>query len=96
MKISKKDVINTAELARLEFSDEQVEKFTSQLGNILEYIEDLNELDTKKIKPTSYGLEISTPLREDEVNQTITVEEALQNAPQSEDGFFVVPKVIED
>lgn len=96
MKISKDDVINTAELARLEFSDEKLEKFTDQLGNILEYIEDLNELNTEKITPTSYGLEVSTPLREDIVNQTITVEEALQNAPESENGFFVVPKVIED
>lgn len=96
MKISKEDVIGTAELAQLEFSSEEVEKFTEQLGNIIEHIEDLNELDTKDIKPTSYGLEVSTPLREDIVNQTITVEEALLNAPQSEDGFFVVPKVIED
>ena len=96
MKISKKDVIETAELARLEFQESELEKFTEQLGNILEYIEDLNELDTEGIEPTSHGVEIPTPLREDKVVQLITSEEALQNAPEKDDGFFVVPKVIED
>ena len=96
MKISKEEVKETAELARLEFSDYELEKFTGQLGRILDYIEDLNELDTEKIEPTSHVLEISTPLREDEVNQLITVEEALKNAPDTNDDFFVVPKVIED
>ena len=96
MKISKDEVKETAELARLEFSDEELEKFTGQLGGILEHIEDLNELDTDNIEPTSHVLELSTPLREDKVRQLITVEEALANAPETNDGFFVVPKVIED
>lgn len=96
MKISKKEVLETAELARLEFSEEELEKFTHQLGNILEYIEDLNELDTENVEATSHVLELSTPLRKDKVEQLITAEEALQNAPEREDNFFVVPKVIED
>lgn len=96
MKISKKDVLETAELARLEFNEEELEKFTHQLGDILEYIEDLNELDTQNVEPTSHVLELSTPLRKDKVEQLITAEEALQNAPEREDDFFVVPKVIED
>ena len=96
MKISKDEVKETAELARLEFSDEQLEKFTGQLGVILEHIEDLNELDTENIEPTSHVLELSTPLREDKVQQLITVEEALANAPEKNDDFFVVPKVIEE
>ena len=96
MKISKDEVKETAELARLEFSDEELEKFTGQLGGILEHIEDLNELDTDNIEPTSHVLELSTPLREDKVRQLITVEEALANAPETNDDFFVVPKVIED
>ena len=96
MKISKDEVKETAELARLEFSDEQLEKFTGQLGGILEHIEDLNELDTENIEPTSHVLELSTPLREDKVQQLITVEEALANAPEKNDDFFVVPKVIEE
>jgi len=96
MKISKQEVLNTAELARLDFKDSHLEKFTEQLGRILEYIEDLNELNTDDIEPTFHVLELSTPLREDKVLQLITSEEALQNAPEKVDDFFVVPKVIED
>lgn len=96
MKITKKEVLDTAELARLEIKDEELEKFINQLGNILEYIKDLNELDTTDVEPTSHVLELSTPLREDKVVQIIDTGEALENAPESEDGFFVVPKVIED
>jgi len=96
MKISKADVEKVAELARLEFSEAQTEKFTEQLGNILEYIEKLNELDTENVEPTSHVLDISTPLREDKIQKLLTIDEVLQNAPESEDDFFVVPQVIED
>lgn len=96
MKITKKEVLDTAELARLEIKDDELDKFINQLGNILEYIKDLNELDTTDVEPTSHVLELSSPLREDEVVQIIDTEEALKNAPESENGFFVVPKVIED
>ncbi len=96
MKISKKDVLNTAELAKLEFDDETLSKFTRQLGDILVHIDDLAALDTENVEPTSHVLELSTPFRKDEVAQTITTEEALRNAPSKENGFFTVPKVIED
>ena len=96
MKISKKDVLNTAELARLEFDDESLSKFTRQLGDILVHIDDLAALDTENVEPTSHVLELSIPFRKDEVVQTITTEEALRNAPSKENGFFTVPKVIED
>jgi aspartyl-tRNA(Asn)/glutamyl-tRNA(Gln) amidotransferase subunit C len=96
MKITRDDVIKVAELARLEFGEEELEKFTEQLGNILKYIGKLNELDTKDVEPTSHVLNLATPLREDKVMEWITREDALQNAPQEEDGFFVVPQVIED
>lgn len=96
MKISKKDVLNTAELARLEFDEEMLSKFTRQLGDILLHIDELAELDTENVEPTSHVLELSTPFRKDEVNQVITAKEALHNAPSKENGFFTVPKVIED
>jgi aspartyl-tRNA(Asn)/glutamyl-tRNA(Gln) amidotransferase subunit C len=96
MKISKNDVINVAELARLEFKEEELEKFTEQLGNILEYIEQLNDLDTDNVEPTSHVLDIATPLREDKVVEWLSTQEVLKNAPESEDDFFVVPQVIED
>jgi aspartyl-tRNA(Asn)/glutamyl-tRNA(Gln) amidotransferase subunit C len=96
MKISKDDVTKVAELARLEVTEEETEIFTEQLGNILEYIEKLNDLDTDNVEPTSHVLDISTPLREDKVVKWLSIEEVLQNAPESEDDFFVVPQVIED
>ncbi|MEX1000360.1 MAG: Asp-tRNA(Asn)/Glu-tRNA(Gln) amidotransferase subunit GatC [Thermodesulfobacteriota bacterium] len=96
MKISKDDVVKVAELARLEVTEEETAIFTEQLGNILEYIEKLNELDTDNVEPTSHVLDISTPLREDKVVKWLSIEEVLQNAPESEDDFFVVPQVIED
>lgn len=96
MKITKEDVINTAKLARLEFDDEKLELFTGQLENILAHISDLNELDTENVPPTSHVLEISTPLRDDTVEQSITTDQALRNAPETVDSFFVVPKVIDD
>jgi len=96
MKISKDDVIKVAVLARLEVTQEETEIFTDQLGNILDYIEKLNELDTDNVEPTSHVLDISTPLREDKVVNWLTIEEVLQNAPESEDDFFVVPQVIDD
>lgn len=96
MKISKEDVIKVAELARLEFGEKELGEFTEQLGNILAYIEKLNELDTEDVEPTSHVLDIATPLREDVVEEWLSPAEALENAPEEEDGFFVVPRVIED
>jgi len=96
MKISKDDIIKVSELARLEFKEKELEKFTEQLGNILEYIEQLNELNTDNVEPTSHVLDMSTPLREDKVVEWLSTEEVLKNAPESEDDFFVVPQVIED
>lgn len=95
MKISKEEVKTTAELAKLEFTESELEKFTEQLGEILKHIEDLNELNTEKMEYSSHILSISAPLREDEVHQLITKEDALINAPESSNEFFVVPKVIE-
>ena len=94
MKISKEEVKTTAELAKLEFTETELEKFTEQLGDILKHIEDLSELKTEKTEVASHALEISAPLRNDEVHQLITREDALLNAPESNDGLFVVPKVI--
>ena len=96
MKITRDDVIKVAELARLEFKEEELGKFTEQLGSILAYIGKLNELDTKDVEPTSHVLDLATPLREDAVEDWLTVGEVLENAPREEDGFFVVPQVIED
>jgi aspartyl-tRNA(Asn)/glutamyl-tRNA(Gln) amidotransferase subunit C len=96
MKISKDAVRYVAELSRLEFEEDELEKFTEQLGNILEYMGKLNELDISRIEPTFHVLELSTPLREDVVKPCLSLDEALENAPQKEGSFFAVPKFIED
>ena len=96
MKISKEDVLRVAGLARLEFDDIQIDKFTYHFENIMKFISKLDELNTEDITPTSHVLEVSTPLREDIVSNWLTQEESLKNAPESDSGFFTVPKIIED
>ena len=96
MKISTENVKEVAELARLEFKEDEIETFRIQFENILKFISKLDELDIDDIKPTTHVLDISTPLRDDVVIDWISQDEALKNAPQAEDGFFAVPKVIED
>ncbi|HEX3037092.1 MAG TPA: Asp-tRNA(Asn)/Glu-tRNA(Gln) amidotransferase subunit GatC [Thermodesulfobacteriota bacterium] len=96
MKISKEVVQHVAQLARLEFKEEELDKFTEQLGSIFEYVEELGKLDTSNVDPTFHVLDLSTPLREDVVSPWLSSDEALENAPQREDDFFAVPKFIED
>jgi len=93
--ISKKEVEYVARLARLRLSEEEKEKFTRQLGDILKYIDKLNELDTEKVEPTFHVLQLSNVFREDKVKPSLTQEEILANAPEVEAGHFKVKKVIE-
>lgn len=94
MKITKDEVMHVAELARLDLDENAVELYTKQLGDILTYMETLNRVDTENVPPTSHATFTDSAFREDEVKASILPEEALANAPQSEDGSFVVPKVI--
>lgn len=94
MKITKGQVAHVAKLARLQLEDAAVEIYTKQLGDILTYMETLNRLDTREVPPTSHTIFINNAFREDEVRPSMPVEVALTNAPESEDGSFVVPKVI--
>jgi len=84
-----------AHLARLRFSPEKIEQFTAQMNAILEYMEQLAELDTGGIEPTSHPLPLPTAWREDEVKPSLDVEKITSEAPESADDFIVVPKVIE-
>ena len=95
MKITRETVSHVAELARLEFKEDELDKFREQLENILGYIENLNELDTSGVEPTYHVLEISTPLRKDLVEPWLSVDQALENCPDRDNDFFAVPKVIE-
>ncbi len=94
MAVTKKDVEYIADLARLKFNEDELEKFTGQLNEILSYVEKLNELDTSNVEPLSHPVEGSNVFREDIVKPSIDREEALKNAPDKNELFFKVPKVI--
>jgi aspartyl-tRNA(Asn)/glutamyl-tRNA(Gln) amidotransferase subunit C len=96
MAITIKDVEHIAKLAKLEFTDAEKEKFTHQLNQILEYVEQMNELDTSRVEPLSHVIELSNVFRVDEVKQGVSTEEALKNAPSKTEEFFKVPKVINE
>jgi len=93
-KISKKDVEYVAKLARLKLSEIEKKAHAEQLNKILGYMDKLNQLDTTHIKPTSHVVEMQNVFREDAVNPSIPIDNALQNAPDKKDNFFRVPKVI--
>lgn len=95
MKLSSKEVEYVANLARLEISDGEKEKFTSQLNDILLYIDKLNELDTKGVEPMSHAIAVTNAFREDRIIDSIGTEQSLANAPDARGEFFRVPKVID-
>lgn len=95
MSVSKEDVHYIADLARLRFSEEEEEEMAQQLSRVLGYMEKLNELDTEDVQPMSHVLDITNAFREDKVEQRITREEALKNAPDADQAYFRVPKVID-
>ena len=94
MAVTITDVEHVAVLARLSFTDEQKEKLTHELNDILEYMQQLNKLDTSNIEPLSHVIELNNVLREDTLKPTLAQEEALLNAPAKTEKFFRVPKVI--
>ena len=94
MKITKDEVLYVADLARLNLDAAAIEKFAGQIGEILEYVDKLNEVDTEGVKPTSHAISLSNAFREDEQKAHLDREKALANAPQEEDGNFSVPKVV--
>lgn len=94
MSLTKEEVLKVAKLARLEFSEGEIQKFQIDLNNILDYIEQLNEVDTDKVEPLTEIHEFETNLREDEIKESLTSEEAMKNAPLQEEGALIVPKVV--
>jgi len=96
MSVTKKDVEKIAELAKLKFTDDELDNFTHQMNEILSYMDKLNELDTENVKPLSHPVEQINVFREDELKPSVSTEEALKNAPDKTDQHFKVPKVIGD
>jgi len=94
--VTRKDVEHVASLAKLSFTDEEKERLTVQLNEILNYMEQLNSLDTEQVEPLSHVIELNNVFREDVRVPGVTREEALKNAPSKSEKFFKVPKVIGD
>lgn len=95
MKLDAAQVEKIALLARLQLKHEEIETLSSQLSNILDYVDELSQLDTTNIPPTAHVGPVSTPLREDVPHKTLDVNEALRNAPDRRGSAFRVPKIIE-
>ena len=95
MKITLQEVEHVARLARLALSDEEKEQMRSQLDRILGYIEKLNQLETSGVEPTSHVIPMTNVFREDAVVPSLPRGEALGNAPDPHEGFFRVPRIIE-
>ena len=93
MQISREEVLHVARLARLALTDEEVERFRDQLSAILEAVGKVSELDLEGVPPTSHPLDLVNVLAEDEPAPSLSLEEALANAPDPEDAFFGVPPV---
>ena len=94
MPVTVKDVEYVAKLARLEFTQDEKEKFTHQLNEILGYMEKLNQLDTSNVEPLSHVVEHTNVMREDKVSPSLPQEEVLQNAPDKTEKYLKVPRVI--
>ncbi len=94
MKITKDEVLYVAGLARLDLDEASIDKFAGQIGNILEYVDKLNGVDTEGIRPTSHAISLTNAFRGDEQRQSLDRKQAQINAPDKDGGNFIVPKVV--
>ena len=94
-RITLEEVHHVAQLAQLALGEEELASIRVDLDAILDYVDQLSELDVDDVEPTTHAVPLHLTLREDVVVQTLTRDEVLQNAPASEDGMFQVPRVVE-
>lgn len=95
MKLSREEIQRVAMLARLRLTAEEEERFTEQLDKILQYMEKLNQMDTSEVQPLAHAVDIVNAFREDKVTNRPNVDALLANAPERDETFFRVPKIIE-
>jgi aspartyl-tRNA(Asn)/glutamyl-tRNA(Gln) amidotransferase subunit C len=93
--ITVKDVEYVAALAQLELTDEEKTRLTRELSDIIDHVEQLNSLDTKGVEPMMHTLDIVNVLREDAVEPSLSRDEALKNAPDTDGEYFLVPKILD-
>ena len=91
--VDEKLVKEIASLARLDLSQAETEMFVSQFKDILDYVSILNEVDTENVPPAYLSSANKTVIREDEIEASVPTDEFLSNAPQSKDGYVVIPRV---
>ena len=94
MAISRKEVEKVSLLGRLLLSEQQLDTMTSQMGDILGYMELLGELDTEQVEPMAHALDVSDVFRDDAVRPSLPCREALANAPKSDHECYLVPAVL--
>jgi len=95
-KIDSEQVRKVAKLSRLDLTDAEVEQYSDQLSAILGYVEKMNELDTDNVEPLAHSLPVTNCFREDVVKESLGTEKAIANAPQSDEQYFKVPKILDD
>lgn len=95
MTLSMEDVKKVAKLARLKLTPVEEQQFALQLGQILEYVEMLNEVDTEGVAPLAHTADVTNVFRADVVQPSLDRELALQNAPKADGSYFLVPQILE-
>ena len=95
MSISIEEVKHIAKLSRLNLSEEELQKYSTQLSSIVDMANEISSLDTENVKPTAHILENVNVFRKDEVSPSYDREEILRNAPTKESGCISVPRVVE-
>lgn len=96
MSLTPKDIKKIAHLARLNLSENDIEIYTPQLSKILDFIEQMNQVDTSEVEPLAHPLDISQRLRQDTVTEENLRDKYQRIAPQTEAGLYLVPKVIDE
>ena len=95
MEFDKKSLLKLGKLARISISDDKLNNLSKDLNSILEFVDQLKEIKTNQVDPTSNSLNQKLEVRDDKVDNKNSTEDVLENAPEKEMDFFVVPKVIE-
>ena len=94
-RISIEEVKHVTHLARLEITDEEAAMFTEQLDSIISFAEELNEVDTGNVKPTTHVLQMKNIMWEDVPDKGLPVEDVVKNAPDHKDGYIRVPSILD-
>jgi aspartyl-tRNA(Asn)/glutamyl-tRNA(Gln) amidotransferase subunit C len=94
MALSKEEVLKIAKLSMLEFEEKDIERFQHDLNDILKFVEKLSEVNTEGVEPLAQINDMYNVFRDDKVVESISNEKALENAPESLEGAFVVPKIV--